>query len=243
VAHRDPYQVLGIDRSASAATIKAAWRRLAREHHPDLAADETERDVATRRMAEINAAYEELRAPVRRPAGAARGGGAAAYPHGADGSAPGTSGGAPGPERPAGPPPDPPARPVKARFDATPLFRARNATTTPEGGGFRHHPRPRVHLESARARIADRESRRASAPNGPLERRLPHRPPRHERPSLPAARATEICFGKFSGWTLGTIAVVEPAYLDWIVRTVTRDPDLVSAVRVVLAAMGRSIGE
>src|SRR3989304_277628 len=32
----DPYAVLGVGSDASAATIKARWRRLAREHHPDL---------------------------------------------------------------------------------------------------------------------------------------------------------------------------------------------------------------
>src|SRR5487761_2539092 len=61
MAQRDPHEVLGIDRDASQATVKAAWRRLAREHHPDLAADSSERRDATRRMAEINAAYQALR--------------------------------------------------------------------------------------------------------------------------------------------------------------------------------------
>ena len=49
-------------RNASQSTIKAAWRRLAREHHPDLTAgDPTAARLATRRMAEINQAYEQLR--------------------------------------------------------------------------------------------------------------------------------------------------------------------------------------
>ena len=39
MAQRDPHEVLGVDRDASQATVKAAWRCLAREHHPDLAAD------------------------------------------------------------------------------------------------------------------------------------------------------------------------------------------------------------
>ena len=62
MAQRDPHEVLGVDRDASQATVKAAWRRLAREHHPDLAADAAARRDATRRMAEINAAYQALRA-------------------------------------------------------------------------------------------------------------------------------------------------------------------------------------
>lgn len=36
---RDPYQILGIDRNASADDIKAAYRKLAKKHHPDLGGD------------------------------------------------------------------------------------------------------------------------------------------------------------------------------------------------------------
>ncbi len=226
---------------AGPAVVKAAWRRLARAHHPDLAADEAARDEATRRMAEINAAYEELRTPVRRrgtswgPAGRGAPSRAAADDPGPGG--PGATGGRPGFERPSGPPPDPPAPPVTARLDATPLFRPRNATTTPAGGGYRHHPRPR--REPLPARPSAREERRASDPNGPLERSRPRRPPRRPIPAPDVAQAMEIPFGKFSGWSLGSIAQVEPTYLEWVTRTITRDPDLVAAARVVLAAIGR----
>ena len=41
-------------------------------------------------------------------------------------------------------------------------------------------------------------------------------------------------FGKFHGRTLGEIAALEPTYLAWVERTITRDPDLVAAARVVL---------
>src|SRR5688572_8263702 len=59
---RDPHDVLGVERDASAAQIKAAWRRLARRHHPDLTGgDGPAARAATREMAEINAAYESLR--------------------------------------------------------------------------------------------------------------------------------------------------------------------------------------
>ena len=42
-------------------------------------------------------------------------------------------------------------------------------------------------------------------------------------------------FGKFHGHTLGQIAAFEPSYIDWVAGTVTHDPDLVAAARVVQA--------
>ena len=52
---RDPYEVLGVDRKASAADIKSAFRRLAKKLHPD--ANKNDPKAATR-FAELNAAYE-----------------------------------------------------------------------------------------------------------------------------------------------------------------------------------------
>jgi curved DNA-binding protein CbpA len=61
VAKRDPHDVLGIEPGATPTQVKAAWRRLARQHHPDLIGDDPEASrVATRRMAEINEAYAAL---------------------------------------------------------------------------------------------------------------------------------------------------------------------------------------
>ena len=64
---RNPFTVLEVPLDASSDAIKAAWRRLARQHHPDVASgdDGVERH-ANRRMAEINAAYHELSDPERR---------------------------------------------------------------------------------------------------------------------------------------------------------------------------------
>ena len=88
VPKRDPHEVLGVARGAEPGRIKAAWRRLARAHHPDLTGDDPAASrVATRRMAEINDAYAALMreasqdraaaarptwVPTARPAGAAR---------------------------------------------------------------------------------------------------------------------------------------------------------------------------
>lgn len=57
---RDPYEVLGIPHGASEDDIKNAYRRLAKQYHPDLnPGDET----AAQRMNEINAAYDQLKNP------------------------------------------------------------------------------------------------------------------------------------------------------------------------------------
>mgnify|MGYP000138428339 CR=1 FL=1 len=53
---RDYYEVLGVARSASKTEIKTAFRRLAREYHPDV----SKHDDAEGRFKEINEAYEVL---------------------------------------------------------------------------------------------------------------------------------------------------------------------------------------
>jgi DnaJ-class molecular chaperone len=52
---RDPYQVLGVSRTASEAEIKQAFRKLAKKHHPDQNASDPK---AKERFSEVNAAYE-----------------------------------------------------------------------------------------------------------------------------------------------------------------------------------------
>jgi hypothetical protein len=55
----DPREVLGVGPGASAAEVAAAFRRLAKRWHPDLA----DTPGAADRMALINAAYDALRVP------------------------------------------------------------------------------------------------------------------------------------------------------------------------------------
>jgi DnaJ-class molecular chaperone len=52
---RDPYDVLGVPKSASAADIKKAYRQLAKKYHPDRNKDDAK---SKERFAEINTAYE-----------------------------------------------------------------------------------------------------------------------------------------------------------------------------------------
>lgn len=224
MAKRDPRVVLGVEAGATPAQIKAAWRRLARSNHPDLTGDDPAASrAATRRMAEINDAYAAL---TRAPAG-----------RHVDGSTARTDGRpfeAGSGRRGGGPPAPKPTRPVTGRVDTSATYRARNQavgnsarrTTLPGQPPLRNGPVPG-------------EPPRASTPTGPLVRdRLRHfrRPP---APSLDDAEATVIAFGKFHDHTLGQIAAFEPSYIDWVAGTVSHDPDLVSAARVIQADLDR----
>src|SRR5665213_2063127 len=52
---RDPYEILGVQKNATPAAVKSAYRRLAKKLHPD--ANKTDKAAATK-FSELNAAYE-----------------------------------------------------------------------------------------------------------------------------------------------------------------------------------------
>ncbi len=57
----DPYKVLGVSPDASDEEIKKAYRALARKYHPDKYRDSDLADLASEKMKEVNAAYEEIK--------------------------------------------------------------------------------------------------------------------------------------------------------------------------------------
>src|SRR5207253_6339090 len=63
VQYKDYYETLGVPRTASDVDIKKAFRKLAREYHPDVAKNKKQ---AEEKFKEINEAYEVLGDPAKR---------------------------------------------------------------------------------------------------------------------------------------------------------------------------------
>lgn len=244
---RDPHNVLGLEAGATPVQIKAAWRKLARRHHPDLIGDDPAASrVATRQMAEINEAYARLtRADGE---GGAAGSGAAgrhgrpgdgkAGESGDDGAA--TAGGGTRAAR-RGPPRPKATPPVTARLDTSRTVRPRNQSYREHAAERQAAGRRPVLPGQQPLRLAaeEREPPRASTPTGPLARSRIRDFRRPADPPLAEAADLELAFGKFHGHTLGQVAAFEPSYIDWLAATITRDPDLVAAARVVRDELDR----
>jgi hypothetical protein len=222
---KDPHVVLGVEPGATPDEIKAAWRSLARQHHPDLTGDDPEvAQRATRRMAEINAAYAALTRETTEARKRRR-----AY-EAAEEAAAATNGAG---RKGGGPPPPPKTRPVTGRVDTSGTVHPRNQTTTPPGLKLPLTGHP------PRGRGRSSPDLRASQPSGPLERDYLEGHVGLEAPPLDEALETEVTFGKFHGHTLGEIAAFEPSYIDWLAGTLTREPQVAMAARVIAGELDR----
>ena len=224
---KDPHLVLGVEPGATPDEIKAAWRALARRHHPDLIGDDPETaQRATRRMAEINTAYAALTRAgetqeAQRRAASRRANGTAGRRVGGHRGAHGRT------------PAAPKTPPVTGRLDLSGNVRPRNQTTSPPGSRIPLSGQPPLRWDRSEPEL------RASQPSGPMEIR---RDPRYVPPVAPPlddALVLEVDFGKFHGHTLGEIAAFEPSYIDWLAGTVTRDPELTLAARVIRDELDR----
>ncbi|MBR1383760.1 MAG: DnaJ domain-containing protein, partial [Ruminococcus sp.] len=60
---RDYYEVLGVSKGASDDEIKKAFRKLAKQYHPDLHPDDKEAEA---KFKEVNEAYEVLSDPSKK---------------------------------------------------------------------------------------------------------------------------------------------------------------------------------
>src|SRR5688572_22584614 len=63
VKFKDYYELLGVPRDASQDDIRKAFRKLARQYHPDVAKDKPK---AEEKFKEVNEAYEVLGDPAKR---------------------------------------------------------------------------------------------------------------------------------------------------------------------------------
>ena len=72
----DPYKVLGVSPDASDEEIKRAYRRLAKQYHPDLNPGD---EAAAKKMQQLNAAYEQIKNPEKARQGSTGGSGYGGY--------------------------------------------------------------------------------------------------------------------------------------------------------------------
>ena len=185
----DPYKVLQVDSEAEDEVIQAAYRRLARKYHPDLAAT----PEAAARMSAINAAWELIGDPAARAAFDRSRTATPDTRRGADDRAPAS------PAK-AGPAPSQP-RPSSgtARADG-PGAQSGGSAREPEivspdwtpgrssqGGGYDES------MHKAQGHGA------AGPPPG--------------RPS-----GTVLNFGRYAGWSLGEVARHDLEYIEWLDR-------------------------
>lgn len=190
----DPYKVLQVDPEAEDEVIQAAYRRLARKYHPDVAADAE----SAARMTAINAAWDLLGDPTRRAAhdrerAAVRSSAGTGPSAGAGPSAATT---APGP-RPAAPGAGPfPAGARPATADARPAAPRPPETVSSDwtsgrsthGGGY----------DPARMGTPDGLGAAGPPPGNPS--------------------GTVLTFGRYANWSLGEIARSNVEYLEWLDR-------------------------
>jgi curved DNA-binding protein CbpA len=210
----DPYKVLQVDSEAEDEVIEAAYKRLARKYHPDVA----QGPDAEQRMVRINQAWEMLRDPIRRAAvdrarlraatTAARVAAADAHayarmpdaPSGSGVPADGWSGGRGGvngrarqPLRPASPQPSwplPGMQPTGGSF-IDPVDRGGSnwgSGRSSVGGGF----------DATTMGTAQGEGAAGPPPGNPS--------------------GTVLGFGRYAGWSLGEIARADAEYLEWLDR-------------------------
>lgn len=219
----DAYKVLQVDHEAEDEVIVAAYRRLARKYHPDVASS----PEAAAKMAAINAAWELIGDPAKRAvydreraartAFATGAGSGSARPPGGPSSSPPRPGpasaSAAGHRAPGTGPTSSTSRPSPAG-DATGAAGGPSGSTaggsSSAGSGGASRPPESVSRDWTSGRSSagggyDPSMRTADGTGaaGP--------PPGH-------ASGSVLTFGRYAGWSLGEIARTDLEYLEWLDR-------------------------
>lgn len=203
----DPYKVLQVDPEAEDEVIEAAYKRLARKYHPDVASGPD----AQERMVRINQAWEMLQDPVRRAAvdrarlrasaQTARVTSAEAQIRTAGGEAPRYTPG-PGYRRDA--------------RDATPGAPRQAASWPIPGMRDPYEEAAGPANEAMPGSMSSGRSTSGSTYDPSTMRRPDQEAAAGPPPGNPAGSV--LNFGRFAGWSLGEIARVEIGYLEWLDR-------------------------
>jgi curved DNA-binding protein CbpA len=186
----DPYKTLQVDPEAEDEVIVAAYRRLARKYHPDVASS----PEAAARMTAINAAWELIGDPQKRATFDRQRAVQAALARSSQGPTASTSSSTAGSATPAA------YAPAGTRSDGTADGRRAPRPTEPEtvsrdwssgrstvGGGY-----------DASMRTADGAGAAGPPPGNPS--------------------GGMLTFGRYAGWSLGEIARADLEYLEWLDR-------------------------
>jgi hypothetical protein len=198
----DPYKVLQVDPDAEDEVIEAAYKRLAKKYHPDVAPGPD----AQVRMARINRAREMLRDPIRRAAvdrARARAAGTSARVAAADGRANASRSA----YRAPGDDPEGTHDWASGRAPTWPLPGAQDPTqgTFPAASG---EPAA-TSWPSGRSTYGSGYDQRTM---GTPQATGAAGPP----PGNPSG--SRVGFGRYLGWTLGEIARTDLEYLEWLDR-------------------------
>lgn len=185
----DAYKVLQVDSEAEDEVVQAAYRRLARKYHPDLA----EGAEAAARMASINAAWELIgepsaRATYDRARATAAGVAGATAQAGETTPRPTATASRTRRTAPGGSPTETGRRTTAAPRPPETVSRDWTSGRSTQGGGFDASMRAAEGLGAA----------------GPP-------------PGRPAGSV--LNFGRYSGWSLGEIARSDLEYIEWLDRT------------------------
>ena len=211
----DPYKTLQVDPEAEDEVIEAAYRRLARKYHPDVAPGPDAQD----RMVRINQAWEVLLDPVHRAAvdrarartagSAARAAASEARSDAAEARARAASQAARSREGASRPPAQARSQ-GPAAHGGTPPAWGFPGVYDPGPGDFRARPQF-VSPNWTSGRSQDGHGYDPGSMGMPQGEGAAGPPPGNPSGSV-------VTFGRYSGWSLGEIARSDLEYLEWLDR-------------------------